>query len=60
MIQALTEGYRIAIGNNPSVSKDVIALRFIDTLETLLARQSADESQDLDVATVLRLMRREL
>ena len=57
MIQALTEGYRIAIGDNPQVSKDVIALRFIDTLETLLARQSPDEN--IDVATVLRFMRRE-
>jgi regulator of protease activity HflC (stomatin/prohibitin superfamily) len=64
MIQALTEGYRIAIGNNPNVSKDVIALRFIDTLETLLTEQTAGEksgeNQAVDVATVLRLMRREL
>jgi regulator of protease activity HflC (stomatin/prohibitin superfamily) len=58
MIQALTEGYRIAIGDNPKVSKDVIALRFIDTLETLLTGQAAD-NEEVDVATVLRLMRRE-
>jgi|GEM_PF-5546859 len=59
MIQALTEGYRIAIGDNPKVSKDVIALRFIDTLETLMARQTPDDDQDVNVAAVLRFMRRE-
>jgi regulator of protease activity HflC (stomatin/prohibitin superfamily) len=59
MIQALTEGYRIAIGNNPNVSKDVIALRFIDTLETLLSRESSGEKQDFDVAAMWRYMRRE-
>lgn len=38
MIQALTEGYRIAVGDNidPKVSHEVIALRFIDTLEALM------------------------
>lgn len=60
MIQALTEGYRIAIGDNqdPQVSKDIIALRFIDTLETLLTGQKPGE-EGVDVATVLRFMRRE-
>jgi regulator of protease activity HflC (stomatin/prohibitin superfamily) len=61
MIQALSEGYRIAIGDNqdPQVSKDVIALRFIDTLETLMTGHKPDEEGAVDVATVLRLMRRE-
>jgi regulator of protease activity HflC (stomatin/prohibitin superfamily) len=38
MIQALTEGFRIATGDNPTedVSREVIALRFIDTLEALM------------------------
>jgi regulator of protease activity HflC (stomatin/prohibitin superfamily) len=57
MIQALTEGYRIAIGDDPSMSKDVIALRFIDTLETLLAQTTPGEG--VDTATLLRHMRRE-
>jgi regulator of protease activity HflC (stomatin/prohibitin superfamily) len=59
MIQALTEGYRIAVGDDrdPQVSKDIIALRFIDTLETLLARQTPGEG--VDVAAVLRYMRGE-
>jgi regulator of protease activity HflC (stomatin/prohibitin superfamily) len=60
MIQALTEGYRIAMGDNqdPQVAKDVIALRFIDTLETLLARQTPGEGADM-AAAVLRMMRGE-
>jgi regulator of protease activity HflC (stomatin/prohibitin superfamily) len=60
MIQALTEGYRIAIGDNqdPQVSKDIIALRFIDTLETLMTGQKPGE-EGVDVATVLRLIRHE-
>jgi regulator of protease activity HflC (stomatin/prohibitin superfamily) len=57
MIQALTEGYRIAVGDDPQVSKDVIALRFIDTLETLLARQTPGER--VDMAALLRFMRGE-
>ncbi len=38
MIQALTEGFRIAVGDNatPNLSREVIALRFIDTLEALM------------------------
>ena len=36
MIEALTEGFRIAIANNPNASRDVIALRFIDTFEALI------------------------
>jgi regulator of protease activity HflC (stomatin/prohibitin superfamily) len=60
MIQALTEGYRIALGDNqdPQVAKDIIALRFIDTLETLMAPQTPGE-EVVDAATMLRLMRRE-
>jgi regulator of protease activity HflC (stomatin/prohibitin superfamily) len=60
MIQALTEGYRIALGDNqdPQVAKDIIALRFIDTLETLMTGQKPGE-EGVDVATVLRLIRRE-
>ena len=60
MIQALTEGYRIAVGDNldPQIAKDIIALRFIDMLETLLARQSSDDEQT-DLMTLLRLPRGE-
>jgi regulator of protease activity HflC (stomatin/prohibitin superfamily) len=60
MIQALTEGYRIAIGDNqdPQVAKDVIALRFIDTLETLMTGQKPGK-EGVDEATVLRLIHRE-
>jgi hypothetical protein len=38
MIQALTEGFRVAVGENapPTLSREVIALRFIDTLEALV------------------------
>jgi regulator of protease activity HflC (stomatin/prohibitin superfamily) len=59
MIQALTEGYRIAVGDSqdPQISKDIIALRFIDTLETLLARQTPGER--VDMAALLRMMRGE-
>ena len=44
MIQALTEGFRIATGENATedVSREVIALRFIDTLEALMQNQSPD------------------
>jgi hypothetical protein len=44
MIQALTEGFRIATGENATenVSREVIALRFIDTLEALMQNQSSD------------------
>ncbi len=59
MIQALTEGYRIAMGDghDPQVSRDVIALRFIDTLETLLARQTP--GTQIDLAALLHLLRGE-
>ena len=57
MIQALNEGFRIAVGDNPEISKDIIALRFIDTLETRLTIQSSDEHADL--MTLLRLPRGE-
>jgi len=42
MIQALTEGFRVAVGENapPDVSREVIALRFIDTLEALVPVKS--------------------
>lgn len=47
MIQALTEGFRIATGdsNSKTISNEVIALRFIDTLEALLAKppEKSDE-----------------
>ncbi|MBI5567376.1 MAG: hypothetical protein HY870_20925 [Chloroflexi bacterium] len=36
MIQALTEGFRIATEANPKLSHEVMALRFIDTLEALM------------------------
>ena len=36
MIQALTEGFRIATANDPKATTDVIAMRFIDALETLI------------------------
>ncbi len=55
MIQALAEGYRIAVEGNPQASKDVIALRFIDTLETRLATQPTEER--IDLLTLLRLLR---
>ena len=57
MIQALSEGFRIAVGDNPELSKDVIALRYIDTLETRLTIQSSDEH--IDLMTLLRLLRGE-
>jgi regulator of protease activity HflC (stomatin/prohibitin superfamily) len=57
MIQALTEGYRIAVEDNPEASKGIIALRFIDTLERLLAQQTPGEH--VDAAAILRYMRRE-
>ena len=57
MIQALTEGYRIAIGDDPTISKDVIALRFIDTLESLLTKQPPDNR--VDIVTLMRMLRRE-
>lgn len=40
MIQALTEGFKVATGENPTpdVSREVITLRFIDTLEALLKK----------------------
>jgi regulator of protease activity HflC (stomatin/prohibitin superfamily) len=59
MIQALTEGYRIAMGDghDPQVSKDVITLRFIDTLETLLARQTPGEQ--IDLVALLHMLRGE-
>ena len=46
MIQALTEGFRIATGENPTedVSREVIVLRFIDTLEALMQNQSKDSN----------------
>lgn len=44
MIQALTEGFRIATGENATanVTREVIVLRFIDTLEALTQNQSSD------------------
>ena len=57
MIQALTEGYRIAIGDDPTISKNIIALRFIDTLESLLTKQPPDER--VDIVTLMRMLRRE-
>jgi len=57
MIQALNEGFRIAVGDNPENSRDIIALRFIDTLETRLTIQSQDEH--IDLLTLLRLWRGE-
>ena len=47
MIQALTEGFRIAIGENPTedVTREVITLRFIDTLEALM-QSSVDKGKD--------------
>jgi regulator of protease activity HflC (stomatin/prohibitin superfamily) len=57
MIQALNEGFRIAVGNNPENSKDVIALRYIDTLETRLTMHASDER--IDLFTLLRLLRGE-
>jgi hypothetical protein len=57
MIQALSEGFRIALENNPQGSRDIIALRFIDTLETRLTIQSQDEH--IDLMTLLRLLRGE-
>ncbi|HZY45628.1 MAG TPA: NBR1-Ig-like domain-containing protein [Anaerolineae bacterium] len=39
MIQALTEGFRIATAGNASVSSEVIAMRFIDALEALMHSQ---------------------
>ena len=49
MIQALTEGYYTAVADNPQDSRHVIALRFIDTLERLLAQQSPNEHADIAV-----------
>ena len=57
MIQALNEGYRIAVGDNPELSRDVIALRYIDTLETRLTIQPSDEH--IDLMALLRLLRGE-
>ncbi len=47
MIQALTEGYRIAIGesSDPKTSHEVIALRFIDTLEALMQNELEKEQK---------------
>ena len=55
MIQALTEGFRIATGDNAteSLSREVIALRFIDTLEALMQNQRADskgKSPDINLS----------
>ena len=36
MIQALTEGFRIATADDPNATTDVIAMRFIDAMETLI------------------------
>jgi regulator of protease activity HflC (stomatin/prohibitin superfamily) len=57
MIQALNEGYRIAMSDNPQDSRNIIALRFIDTLETRLTMQSTAEH--IDLLTLLRLLRGE-
>lgn len=57
MIQALNEGFRIAMEDNPQGSRDIIALRFIDTLETRLTVQSPEEH--LDLMMLLRLLRGE-
>lgn len=57
MIQALNEGFRIAMEDNPQGSRDIIALRFIDTLETRLTIQPPNEGVDL--VTLLRLLRGE-
>jgi hypothetical protein len=48
MIQALTEGFRIAISDSESkdVAGQVIALRFIDTLEALMQGSSDKEAKD--------------
>ncbi len=42
MIQALTEGFRVATDADPKLSQEVMALRFIDTLEALMQGQSRD------------------
>lgn len=53
MIQALTEGFRIAVGDTPNLSQEVIALRFIDTLEALmhteLDKSAKSESPNLNL-----------
>lgn len=48
MIQALTEGFRIATSDSDSktISNEVIALRFIDTLEALLKKPPEKEKSD--------------
>jgi len=42
MIQALTEGFRVATEADPKLSQEVMALRFIDTLEALMQNQNKD------------------
>jgi regulator of protease activity HflC (stomatin/prohibitin superfamily) len=47
MIQALTEGFRIATENNPDASTEVIAMRFIDALEALM-QTGVDKHEEAD------------
>jgi regulator of protease activity HflC (stomatin/prohibitin superfamily) len=61
MIQALTEGFRIATAGDASLSSEVIAMRFIDALETLMhtqpgkqtANDRAEEQPDQAAKTML-------
>ncbi len=45
MIQALTEGFRIATAGDASVSSEVIAMRFIDALDALMQTQTDKHAQ---------------
>ncbi len=64
MIQALTEGFRIATAGDASVSSEVIAMRFIDALEALMHSQpeqqtanDREEEQPDQVAKTLMISR---
>jgi regulator of protease activity HflC (stomatin/prohibitin superfamily) len=46
MIQALTEGFRIATAGDASLSSEVIAMRFIDSLEALMQTQTEKHAQE--------------
>jgi hypothetical protein len=56
MIQALTEGFRIATANDPNATTDVIALRLIDALETLMKSGAADKPDQEERLQVVEAM----